>query len=118
MLAGLRVADTAGWPCRRLVPFMIGTMSRAGSARRTRARRFLVREQALGRDTPLSASAALDFFNGLESTRPMWEQLDALVTLVQKTIAANPAVFRNGWIGMGHSQGLVCVGKRGLRPNC
>ena len=48
---------------------------------------------------------ALDFFNGIDSTRPLLEQLRALVILVQQTQAANPSVFQHGWIGMGHSQG-------------
>jgi len=46
----------------------------------------------------------LNTFNGLESTRPLWEQVPVIKKLIQ-SIVSNDSRFAGGYHLMGHSQG-------------
>ena len=54
---------------------------------------------------PGTKTFALELFQGVSSTRPMEEQLPVIVQNISDIITSNAALFHNGWIAMGHSQG-------------
>jgi len=47
---------------------------------------------------------ALNIFNGLDSTRPLWEQATGISSLISQIVASNDS-FRDGYHFLGHSQG-------------
>ncbi len=52
-------------------------------------------------DTPLFA---LEAFEGRLSSRPLWEQMSSIASLINEIQRNNSDAFKGGWIGMGHSQ--------------